>query len=922
MAYRKVDESSLNAVADAIRVKTGGTEPLVFPDDMVAAIETLGTESVTYPLADEPETLGQRACLARAAQMRDIQYTTVAELPNYCPSGDVYAAGKTLTGMLYSSVRASDNFIGQDISLHTFMTAMRNPNSVLYTKDYNAVYKPEGVANGVEGTWYGTNCSSFVAYALGMPYHPATAELPLYDSTEIADIDSLKLCDYLNSNGRYSDGTTAGHTVLVTGIWRDKGGLVQKLEITDHGMHSTPNGVIIKVTETRESFLSKYVDTYNYKFYRYNRLYESVYTPSPYVPLFDEPTDAVVYSDLCTDLGDKVTLTTEESITVQPLTTEGYTSIVVYRDGALIHTIPLSAWDGSAWTGDEGVFNAPVAGRYTAVLVGSDGDTTALATNSTSWIVCAVGGYKDGNKYYFTYDRNCRPLAIVLKDGSGLIGADGGKGLTLGYFEPTEEDIARGYMTINASTHLAQFNEIESAVKWVAMSFINEYGCCHKGYDYVVSEDIEVTVPEEYVQLDYIEMSGGQYVDTGVLASNYPDGITYNMKGNCSGFTVSDVSNYFFGALSNGVRSGNVFIGAPDASGYDAAISLMCGASSDVKRQGAFYFNQNFELSVTASSELSDTLMYINGSAATRQSYVTTGNMPSASIYLFACNGVDTTRGFKGKCYSFSMTDAEGNFIRNFVPCYRVSDNVIGLYDTVGGVFYANAGTGSFTKDDMGESGTPDTPSEMPTEYQQVEYIATDGNQYIDTGVVASDHADGIAYTMSGNVTGFTNASGNNYLFGCLANSSRSGNPSFNPASAVNVTTVFVGGNSNRIFDASLPSVGADFTLAMTATSANESVCNFTFNDAEVTRTETVFLAKDMPSANIYLFTANGVAATNGKYYGKLYSFTMDDVDGTPIRNFVPCYRVADGVIGLYDTVGGAFYTNIGTGSFTKGSDV
>ena len=48
----------------------------------------------------------------------------------------------------------------------------------------------------------------------------------------------------------------------------------------------------------------------------------------------------------------------------------------------------------------------------------------------------------------------------------------------------------------------------------------------------------------------------------------------------------------------------------------------------------------------------------------------------------------------------------------------------------------------------------------------------------------------------------------------------------------------------------------------------------------------------------------------------------MNAADGTPIRNFVPCYRKSDNVIGLYDTVEGVFYTNAGTGSFTKGVDV
>ena len=36
----------------------------------------------------------------------------------------------------------------------------------------------------------------------------------------------------------------------------------------------------------------------------------------------------------------------------------------------------------------------------------------------------------------------------------------------------------------------------------------------------------------------------------------------------------------------------------------------------------------------------------------------------------------------------------------------------------------------------------------------------------------------------------------------------------------------------------------------------------------------------------------------------------------------VPCYRKSDGAIGMYDTVSGKFYTNIGSGSFAKGNNV
>lgn len=40
------------------------------------------------------------------------------------------------------------------------------------------------------------------------------------------------------------------------------------------------------------------------------------------------------------------------------------------------------------------------------------------------------------------------------------------------------------------------------------------------------------------------------------------------------------------------------------------------------------------------------------------------------------------------------------------------------------------------------------------------------------------------------------------------------------------------------------------------------------------------------------------------------------------LHNYVPCYRKADSVIGLYDIIDNQFFTNEGTGTFIKGANV
>lgn len=55
-----------------------------------------------------------------------------------------------------------------------------------------------------------------------------------------------------------------------------------------------------------------------------------------------------------------------------------------------------------------------------------------------------------------------------------------------------------------------------------------------------------------------------------------------------------------------------------------------------------------------------------------------------------------------------------------------------------------------------------------------------------------------------------------------------------------------------------------------------------------------------------------------GKYY---YTKIYDNLNNI-IFNGIPCYRKIDNKIGLYDLVEGIFYTNQGTGNFSKGKDM
>ena len=77
----------------------------------------------------------------------------------------------------------------------------------------------------------------------------------------------------------------------------------------------------------------------------------------------------------------------------------------------------------------------------------------------------------------------------------------------------------------------------------------------------------------------------------------------------------------------------------------------------------------------------------------------------------------------------------------------------------------------------------------------------------------------------------------------------------------------------------------------------------------------------DEPNYTFYMGATNrdGNAILKPKLTIYSWKFYQDDI---LIRDFIPCYRKSDNVIGMYDTVNGIFYTNKGTGTFLKGNDI
>lgn len=187
----------------------------------------------------------------------------------------------------------------------------------------------------------------------------------------------------------------------------------------------------------------------------------------------------------------------------------------------------------------------------------------------------------------------------------------------------------------------------------------------------------------------------------------------------------------------------------------------------------------------------------------------------------------------------------------------------------------------------------------LPAEYQRVEYLESDGNQWIDTGVLPL----GKKVEMKFLVTDNTNTTG---LFGSRQSQTSASARSHN---------LFVHNKEIRI-DYTWDSGFNNFDFIL-----NEDITCVINEDGSVMFNNTLFeqrRKRTSCSYTIYLFNFNnaGTPYTKGTPQRLYYCKIADE------RYFIPCYRKVDKVVGMYDVIEGIFYTNAGTGTFTVGRNI
>ena len=199
------------------------------------------------------------------------------------------------------------------------------------------------------------------------------------------------------------------------------------------------------------------------------------------------------------------------------------------------------------------------------------------------------------------------------------------------------------------------------------------------------------------------------------------------------------------------------------------------------------------------------------------------------------------------------------------------------------------------------------TKSGLPSAYQEVEYIVSDIYCIIPTTFYFQLN-DTVNFTASTNT-----ATGSTRYFFATGSSS------------VNCCSLFVYGTNVYMNWCSRTTSNRFGTMIWNSS----KVYNVKFENGFITATNTadpteVYTAAyptytGIPATPLALI--GNPAASHLGLDGRMYTYTVTR-NGSTVFNAVPCYRKADNVIGMFDTVSQTFLTNTGTGNLSKGADV
>ncbi len=259
--------------------------------------------------------------------------------------------------------------------------------------------------------------------------------------------------------------------------------------------------------------------------------------------------------------------------------------------------------------------------------------------------------------------------------------------------------IASEGMTVTASAEPAdqyhQFTEWSEAGEVVSREAAYSFPVTADRTLVAVFKDIRGSrLPDGYMEVEYIESSGTQAIDTGVK-------LVASLKITMDIWPVIEPTiRYLFNYYASSGSGASTY--------YDVCYMLtyQSGSYNRLRAQFERYkVNADQHMVEFQNFNPGRIIVAIDGAnqitSLNEESKVLTGSTSFGSsinsITLLAAAPTNKINNTAAKLYACQIS-VNGEMVRDFVPCVRQEDNAAGLYDLVEGKFYANStGTGEFT---------------------------------------------------------------------------------------------------------------------------------------------------------------------------------------------------------------------------------
>lgn len=280
-----------------------------------------------------PSSQSMANVIKRAHQLTDVLWTAKGSIPGVYKQNGVYTdydfkEGVTYRGCPYEGGAINNyNYVGLNINLDTFVSAVQNPNSKLYTYDDK---------HEKGGAFYGIVCSKFAQYALNVPSSYNTANIPNIEGIDTIALAEqytpydVKLCDVLVD--------TTYHTVICTDLLYDTYGNLMYIEISEA---VTP--LCRRLLWSVDEFYDAWIKTYQLCRYRY--INDIPYEEKEYVNVGNEHKELKIFDcALMPECGDKYNyVLTANGTSKVHILKSGYTKAVIKRDGEVIDEIAIDS---------------------------------------------------------------------------------------------------------------------------------------------------------------------------------------------------------------------------------------------------------------------------------------------------------------------------------------------------------------------------------------------------------------------------------------------------------------------------------------------------------------------------------------------------------------------------------------------------